>query len=96
MSTPANLSRRLETIRDELETIKAQLDGLVVTDMGEADLMGVKEVGEALNISAALVSTWLARGKLPAPVARLASGPVWTKRQIEPLIRLAQQQRRAS
>jgi hypothetical protein len=47
------------------------------------DVVGVKEVGEILGWDHRKVSVYLGRGKLPAPMARLASGPVWWRRDIE-------------
>jgi len=46
-------------------------------------LVGVKEAAELLGWDKAKVSVYLARGILPKPVARLASGPVWHREQIE-------------
>lgn len=45
-------------------------------------LVGVQEVGKILGWGKAKVSEYLKRGKLPEPVQRLASGPVWRKSDI--------------
>jgi hypothetical protein len=50
-------------------------------------LYGIAEIARALGVSRGLVAQWHKRGKLPEPTARLASGPVWTARTIEPWIR---------
>ena len=45
-------------------------------------LVGTKEVAELLGWGKAKVSEYMRRGKLPKPVQRLASGPVWRKSDI--------------
>jgi predicted site-specific integrase-resolvase len=50
-------------------------------------LYGIAEIARALGVSRGLVAQWHKRGKLPEPTARLASGPVWTAKTIEPWIR---------
>lgn len=47
------------------------------------ELVGVKEAAEILGWDKGKVSVYLARGILPEPIQRLASGPVWTREQIE-------------
>lgn len=47
------------------------------------DLVGVKEAAELLSWDKGKVSVYLARGILPEPIQRLASGPIWTRQQIE-------------
>lgn len=49
----------------------------------EEEHMGVKEVAGFLGWDRRRVSINLRRGNLPEPVARLASGPVWHREQIE-------------
>lgn len=51
------------------------------------ELLGVKEVGETLGWDRRKVSVYLQRKKLPEPVARLAAGPVWRRRDIEAFAR---------
>ena len=46
-------------------------------------LVGTKEAAEILGWDRRKVATYQGRGLLPEPVARLATGPVWTRRQIE-------------
>lgn len=45
--------------------------------------MGVAEVAEALGWSRGRVTTYTARGILPAPVASLRAGQVWRCEDIE-------------
>lgn len=47
------------------------------------ELLGVREVAEFIGWLPAKVSTYYKRGKLPEPVQVLASGPIWTRQQIE-------------
>jgi hypothetical protein len=51
------------------------------------DLVGVKEASEILGWDKRKVSVYLGRGKLPEPIARLAAGPVWYRRDIEAFAR---------
>lgn len=48
---------------------------------------GVTEIADAVGIPTSVLYVWKNRGKLPAPDAVLAMGPVWTARTIEPWIR---------
>lgn len=47
---------------------------------------GIKEIAEALGARRQTVSQWFKRGHLPDPDERLASGPVWLAKTIEPWI----------
>lgn len=47
---------------------------------------GLTEIAHALGAKPRTVAVWLSRGKLPEPDSRLAMGPVWTARRIEPWI----------
>jgi len=47
------------------------------------ELVGAAEAGRILGWSRGKVSVYLHRGKLPTPIARLASGPVWRREDIE-------------
>jgi len=48
------------------------------------ELVGLSEVAEMAGVSRQAVVNWRARfSDFPAPVAELASGPVWTKEEIE-------------
>lgn len=46
-------------------------------------LAGVAEAAEILGWDKRKVSTYISRGSLPEPIQRLASGPIWTRKQIE-------------
>ena len=46
-------------------------------------LAGVAEAAEILGWDKRRVSTYISRGSFPEPLQRLASGPVWTYKQIE-------------
>ena len=45
--------------------------------------LGVAETAELLGWDKRKVSTYLQRGVFPEPLQRLASGPIWTRKQIE-------------
>jgi hypothetical protein len=51
-------------------------------------LYGVSEIAQALGVSPGLVAQWHKRGKLPEPDARLAMGPVWAARSVEPWLKM--------
>ena len=41
------------------------------------ELMGISEIAAAAGVTAQAVSNWRLRADLPAPLATLASGPIW-------------------
>jgi hypothetical protein len=47
------------------------------------DLLGLTEVAILLDWDRRRVATYLSRGVFPAPIIRLAMGPLWTRSQIE-------------
>ncbi|GAB7057361.1 hypothetical protein JCM16163A_41100 [Paenibacillus sp. YK5] len=46
-------------------------------------LAGVNEAAEILGWKKQKIVTYISRGVFPEPIQRLASGPIWTKKQIE-------------
>lgn len=46
-------------------------------------IVGLAEAAEILGLHKNTINTYIARGKFPEPIQRLASGPIWTKEQIE-------------
>ncbi|WP_110930666.1 hypothetical protein [Paenibacillus bouchesdurhonensis] len=46
-------------------------------------LVGLSEAAEMLGWQKQQVSEYMKRGKFPDPLQRLASGPIWTYKQIE-------------
>ncbi|MEB8637783.1 hypothetical protein P4H32_29310 [Bacillus cereus] len=46
-------------------------------------LVGVNEAAEILGWKKQKIVTYISRGVFPEPIQRLASGPIWTKKQIE-------------
>lgn len=46
-------------------------------------LVGLSEAAEILGWSKQQLSVYIQRGKMPEPIQRLASGPIWTIKQIE-------------
>ena len=47
------------------------------------ELVSVAEIAALAGIPANTVAQWHRRGKLPAPAAQLAIGPIWTKSEIK-------------
>lgn len=45
--------------------------------------VGVKEAARILGWSTKKLAVYAGRGKLPSPITRLASGPVWRRQDIE-------------
>ena len=50
---------------------------------GPLDLVGVAEAAVILEVSKQRVIQLAARSTFPAPVARLAAGPVWHRSEVE-------------
>ncbi|GEO26209.1 hypothetical protein AAC03nite_19940 [Alicyclobacillus acidoterrestris] len=72
------------------QTVDAWLQELYATFCAKVsvpELAGVREVAEMTGWLPAKVSTYYKRGKLPKPVQVLASGPIWTRQQIEDWIK---------
>ena len=55
----------------------------VLTIEIEAELVGVAEAAAILGWDKRRIFTYLGRGSFPAPVATLASGRVWRRRDVE-------------
>lgn len=49
----------------------------------QLDLVGVAEIADRLGWDKRRVSTYVARGTFPEPVARLAMGQVWRWEDVE-------------
>jgi predicted DNA-binding transcriptional regulator AlpA len=47
------------------------------------DLIGLTEAAQIMGWDRRKVATYIARGAFPEPIARVAAGPLWTRRQIE-------------
>lgn len=45
-------------------------------------LVGTAEAADILGVERPRIGRWLDKGKMPEPLTRLASGPVWDKRDI--------------
>ena len=52
-------------------------------EINPADLIGHKEAAAMLGWDPRRITTYRQRGSFPEPIAQLASGPVWTRQQIE-------------
>jgi predicted DNA-binding transcriptional regulator AlpA len=46
-------------------------------------LAGLDEASEILGWSKQHIHSYISRGVFPQPIQRLASGPIWTREQIE-------------
>jgi predicted DNA-binding transcriptional regulator AlpA len=49
----------------------------------EGDLLGVAEIAAMFEVETNTAWRWSQRDDFPEPVARLASGPVWRRRDLE-------------
>jgi hypothetical protein len=61
-------------------------NGLIRTENANKEippLVGLAEAAEMLGWDKRKVSTYVSRGTFPAPLRKLASGPIWTYKQIE-------------
>jgi hypothetical protein len=66
------------------------------------DLVGVAEIAKILNVDRARPPKWVLKKttfgpdkiRFPAPYRKLATGPVWLRSQIVPLIPLVEERRR--
>jgi len=47
------------------------------------EIVGYAEAADILGWDKRKIGTYLQRGVFPEPIQRLASGPIWTRRQIE-------------
>lgn len=45
--------------------------------MRALEIMGLHEISEAIGVRPNTILTWVRRGHMPGPDARLACGPVW-------------------
>ena len=62
----------------------------VITKDTMPQLLGTHEVAGLLGWDKRKVSVYMSRGKLPEPIARLKSGPVWNKANIVEFIQTEQ------
>lgn len=53
--------------------------GLWAPELAPTRLLAVGDVARLAGVSAATVSAYLCRGRMPAPVARLGTSPVWSR-----------------
>lgn len=63
--------------------VKAMKKLRVPKDVPELPLLGTSEAAGFLGVNKSQVGRWVRTGVFPAPVVRLAAGPVWTADQIE-------------
>jgi hypothetical protein len=69
---------------------RANADAQVLIDVASGEtvqvaglLVGTAEAAAILGVERPRIGRWIALGKLPEPVARLAATPVWLRTQIE-------------
>jgi predicted DNA-binding transcriptional regulator AlpA len=48
-----------------------------------SDLLGIAEIGQLFGVARNSAWRWTKRSDFPAPTARLASGPVWQRTDVE-------------
>lgn len=67
----------------DVETMFYLLSGFSFMTGLNYKLSGVSEAAQILGWDKRKISTYIQRGKFPEPLQRLASGPLWTRKQIE-------------
>lgn len=80
--TVRQLISEIESLRLRAQRLSELID-TTPTDPAKAELLGVSEIAQIFGVHPATVSKWMQRGRLPEPLARLASGYVWNRAQIE-------------
>jgi hypothetical protein len=70
-----------------LDDLRAAAGDAVLTVEVEPELVGVAEAAELLGWDKRRIFTYLGRGSFPEPVAALASGRVWRRRDVEEFAR---------
>ena len=100
--------RQVALAREETRAVEAVLlalrDGVTggmtheqvvrrVVDGGDS-LMGTAEVATLLGVERTRIGKWQRVGQMPQPIDRLASGPVWLRSQVEPLVARVESRRR--
>lgn len=81
-----NIVWSLSKLAQELEVMRMEVAKLDAAPQ----LVGVSEAALIFGVKPATISTWVARGKMPEPLARLAAGPVWSAGQLEAMARMMQ------
>lgn len=81
-------AKRLRKIRRELDEAAEWVERLAAdleaqTSSTALDLVGQAEIAAMTKTNRSTVGVWVARGKLPAPVAKLACGTIWLRADIE-------------
>jgi predicted DNA-binding transcriptional regulator AlpA len=56
--------------------------GLWAPELAPTRLLAVADVARLVGVSAATITAYLCRGHMPAPVTRLGTSPVWSRRVI--------------
>ncbi len=54
-----------------------------IFDQLKAELIGQNEIAELAGVALVTVRKWRQRHEFPAPVSRLAIGPVWLRSDVE-------------
>ena len=88
MTQRARLAAQLQRVRKELDEVAGHVDSLAKAlaeprPVDGDDLVGQAEVAAMAGTKSSTVGVWVSRGKLPEPVATLACGRIWLKRDIE-------------
>jgi predicted DNA-binding transcriptional regulator AlpA len=57
--------------------------GLWAPELTATQLLGIGAVARLAGVTAATISAYLARGRMPAPVTRIGNSPVWSRPLIQ-------------
>lgn len=87
MSEQKRIATRLQKVRRELDELAEHLERLARDVEGpepeRPEIVGITEIATMLDKPTMTVTNYRRHGKLPEPLAELACGPVWLKREIE-------------
>lgn len=87
MSQRERLAAQLQRVRKELDEVAGHVDtlakALAEPEPVQLDLVGQAEVAAMAGTKSSTVGTWVTRGLLPEPVAKLACGRIWLKSDIK-------------
>jgi hypothetical protein len=85
--TKSQILRELARVQDDLNAALRRVETITretaaLPDHQPLRPMGVAEIAAHFDVKPVTVSSWIRRGKLPEPIARIAAGPIWSQAQV--------------